>query len=73
MSKGEIASKGASSTEVRLTGHVWETAVIHFGCPQEREKLLMRVLNASPVAGNMEPLMTDEHRKALIELRIGRI
>lgn len=33
----------------------------------------MRVLNASPVAGNMEPLMTDEHRKALIELRIGRI
>ena len=33
----------------------------------------MRVLNASPVAGNMEPLMIDEHRKGLIELHIGRI
>lgn len=33
----------------------------------------MRVLNASLVAGNMEPLMIYDHRKGLIELRIGRI
>ena len=33
----------------------------------------MRVLNASPVAANMEPLMINEHRKGLTELRIGRI
>lgn len=38
MSKGEIASKGESSTEVRFTGRVWETAVIHFGCIHREER-----------------------------------
>lgn len=73
MSKGEMASKGASSTAVRLTGHVWERAVVHLAVSTGREELLMRVLNASPVAGNMEPLMVYEHRKGLVELRMGRI